>query len=321
MKKILKGLVTFVAFAACFGAFAFGGATKASADLYYDSKVELEGRTPECALVLEEAKIKNMTDWGYYNVDGEDVWYFSGDDVGGEGKNPEIRFVTDGTQTKTKPYTYAPMQVDRFSFSYRIDNKSNHKGVDDLDTQYIVQILCSDGSYPIILPEINADGGWHTIYVDEFTRVSNAFVVASTYGGVDDLFCGFLFKMAGLDGELMISNIEIVSNGAVLEPLNPYEEPEVPETSEEDSSVDSVPVESEVPEESEDIYLESEWEEPASDSLWFDTEEEGSAVESVTSEEEGVLAMFGCGSVTSGISTVLALAGVGFVMAVSKKKE
>ena len=313
MKKIFKAVVTAVSLVACLGAFAFGSSTKASADLHWTTMEKLEGRTPECALFLEEPKVKNMTDYGYYNVDGQDVWYFYGDNKGGERQNPEIRFVTEGTDTTKKidgKYTFAPMQVDSFSFDYRIDNKTGYTRVDDSSSPYIVQILASDGTYPIIIPDINEDGGWHTIYVDQWTPVSNA--AGNTYESINHLFSGIIFKMAGLDGELMISNIDVVVNGYSLPPLNPYEEPELPETSEE-PEVPEVSEEPELPETSQEPEVPEVSEEP--------TTSEPSTNEPTTSEKEGVLAMLGCNATASGASVLLGLAGAGFVMAIRKRKE
>ena len=343
MRKLFKAVVAAVSLVACLGAFSLNG-TKASADLHWTTMEELEGRTPECALFLEEPKIKNMTDFGYYNIDGEDVWYFYGADMGGSGKNPEIRFVTEGTDTTVKindSYTFAPMQVDSFSFDYRIDNDTTLRQVDDVGAKYIVQILASDGTYPIILPEINEDGGWHTITVNQYTPIHNIHG-ATTYADVDHLFSGFLFKMAGLDGELMIANIQLKSNGADVPVLNPYEEPEEPSDS----------VEPELPETSE----EPEWEESASESLWVDDEEEPTseqpeesdiqepASDNVATDEEeptseqpqasvepeqneeggfidGVKEKLGCSATMGGSAVMLALAGAGIVMAIRKKKE
>ena len=323
MRKLFKAVVAAVSLVACLGAFALNG-TKASADLNWTTMEKLEGRTPECALFLEEPKIKNMTEWGYYNVDGEDVWYFYGD--GMQTANPEIRFVTEGTDTTKKingSYTFAPMQVDSFSFDYRIDNKTKQDYVIDIGAKYIVQILASDGTYPIIRPEINEDGGWHTITVNQFTPVMNSGNGATTYEGIDHLFSGVIFKMAGLDGELMIANLNLKVNGVDIPVLNPWDEPEEP--------LDSV--EPELPETSE----EPEWEEPASDSLWEDDEEEPTSEQPQASEESEVdeqpteneeggfvndaKEMLGCSSTMGGTSVLFALAGAGVMMAIRKKKE
>ena len=311
MRKLLKTITMAVCLCACAGSFALGATTKASAELYYETMDPLIGRTPECALVLEEAKIKNMTDWGYYNVDGEDdVWYFMGN--GTATANPEIRFITDGTQTVTKPYTLEPIYVESFSFMYRIENSASGN-VEDTNTKYIVQILASDGSYPIIRPTITENGDWNTVEVNQFTPVSNSLNGATTYAGVADMFCGFLFKMGNLNGELMISNIEIVTRGgAILPPLNPYEEPELPETSEEPEAPE-VSEEPELPETSQEPEVPATSEEP--------TTSEPSTNEPTTSEKEGVLAMLGCNATASGASVLLGLAGAGFVMAIRKRKE
>ena len=178
-----------------------------AASLSYESKTQLDA-APASDVTLEEAKIKNMTTWGYYNVDGEDVWYFSGD--GTASGNPEFRFITDGTQTQTKPYTFAPVAVDGFSFKYKLAN-DDEKEVKDMAGQginYIVQILASDGTYPIFQPEIVADGVWHTVSFDLTTACSwNGENV--TMDSVNELFSGFIIKMGGLNGELMIADVQI----------------------------------------------------------------------------------------------------------------
>ena len=327
MKKLFKTIVTVVSLCACLGSFAFGGATKASADLYWTTMEPLIDRTPECALILEEAKVKNMTDFGYYNVDGVDVWHFVGENKGGNGVNPEIRFVTEGTQTRTKPYTLEPTTVDSFSFWYRIDNDTNYRYVDDTESQYIVQILCSDGSYPVIKVTVIEDGGWHMISIDENTPVSQSNVGDNMYSQVKNKFCGFLFKMAGLDGEFMIMDIELCNRGAILPPLNPYDEPELPEesgdveTSEESTEIES-PVTSEELESSKDSSSVSEWEEPASDNLSTDDEEVASDTAQPGEEEDsGILAQLGCASTLGGGTVLLTLASAGFVMAIRKREE
>lgn len=321
MKKLFKGIATALCIGACAGSFALGDTAKALADLTYTTMEELVDRTPPCALILEEEKIKNMTDWGYYNVDGEDVWYFYGNNNGGVGANPEIRFITEGTQTKTKPYTFAPITVDRFSFSYRISN-DREAYVDDITSNYIVQILCSDGTYPIIVPEIRVDNAWHTITVDANTPIQNG-SGNSFYGQISHLFSGFIFKMGGLDGDFMISNIEVVVDGYAMDPLNPYEEPVAPpceippvedERDEEDElpKVSALPVESDAPEVSEEEEAPITSEQPSASANPKTSEAPENA------QEEGKT---GCSSTISGVYAVLTLAGVGVVTAIRKKKE
>ena len=169
---------------------------------------------PESPLTLETAKIKNMTEWGYANIGGEDVWTFYGD--GTATANPEIRFVTDGTDTSVKvngSYTFAPVEVNAFSFSYKLIN-TDEKGVADLASKnYIVQELASDSTYPIFTPDIVADGQWHTVTIDKTTALYNT-SLGNTFDDVNHLFSGFIFKMGGLNGTLMIKDIEIVDANA-----------------------------------------------------------------------------------------------------------
>lgn len=314
MKNALKGILTAACALICVGGIALNG-TNAAAYTNCDDKTELTDRTPECALFLEEAKVKNMTDWGYYNVNGEDAWYFYGD--GSATGNPEVRFVTEGTQTVTKDpitnlYTFAPITIDSFSFTYRLDN-DGEKGVVDLETEdYIVQILASDGTYPIFVPTIKNDGDWYTVTIDENTECNwNGMYVPMNQ--VKHLFSGFIFKMGGLKGDLMIKDIVVTSNGAELPPLNPYDgETETPETSEE-------------PTESKDIWLDSEEletsEEPAT-SEELETSEESATSETsyppmncLPDEEKG------CGATISSVYALGALTVAGFVVSLRKKKE
>ena len=263
MNKFIKGIVTAVCLFSCIGAFAFGGTTKASADLFGGRKEELVGKKPKCALFLEEEKIKNMDDWGYYEVVGRDCWYFAAEGVGGQGKNPEIRFITEGTQTKTKPYTYAPVTVTSFSFEYCIENSSTEYVDDQFGEQYIVQILCSDGSYPIVPVYVIADGAWHTITIEGDTQIQSS--DNPTYFHLQDLFSGFLFKMGGLDGELLISNIQVFANGYLMPSLGwddeEEETSEIPEVSEE-SAMSETPKTSEEPATSENASAGDLTEEP-----------------------------------------------------------
>ena len=181
--------------------------------IYTQEEATATGKTPiatlpESTIALEEAKIKNMHEWGYYNTEGKDVWYFYGD--GTAAKNPEIRFVTPGTNTTTKvdgKYTYAPKTIEGFSFKYKLTN-TDEKGVADLpSSNYIVQMLASDGKYPIFTPEIIADGEWHTVTITADSVCTNG--AAGTLGEMKDLFSGIVFKMGGFNGELMIADIVV----------------------------------------------------------------------------------------------------------------
>lgn len=217
MKKILTGILATLCVGALVGGAMLANNVNASAatnlPIAKDDIFELDA-PPACRLTLEETKVKGIKagNWGYCNAEGDDVWYFSHDGTP-TSNNPEIRFVTDGTQTMSKPYTYAPIEVESFSFDYRIANDGEADVADLENTHYIVQILASDGTYPIILPFIQDDGEWHTITVNQTTPITNGGGNRVQYRDVDYLFAGFLFKMGGLDGEFMIRNINIVVVG------------------------------------------------------------------------------------------------------------
>ena len=345
---------------ACVGTFALGGVT-ASAQLMQDSWTPLEDRTPECALLLEEAKIKNMTDFGYYNVDGQDVWYFAGD--GTQTKDPELRFVTEGTQTVTKPYTLASQTVSKFSFDYKIENSGEKYVTDKVGYPYIVQILCEDGSYPIITPKIEAEGEWHTVEVAPSTGIENSFLFGATqYRDIDDMFCGFLFKMGGLNGELMIANITVYDEYNVpMEPLNPVvdksssaEESSLEmvesslaseESSEEESSIESSESfiesveESSIEESSEVSFVEEsssaseevasseEESESTSSSLVESSPISSSSSSSAPASSSPVstppfpMIGFGCTATVSGVYALVTLVAAGVVVAIRRKKQ
>ena len=198
-------------------------AANAATTLTYTEKTQL-ATPPASQLSLEEAKNKGMTGYGYYNVDGEDVWYFTSDGTKPGGKDPEIRFVTPGTDTTVKvngSYTFAPKTVDGFSFSYRLANDTE-AGVADLPaSNYIVQVLASDGSYPIFTPSIVADGQWHTVNIDLTTPCTWAKAAEDdtevNFDDVNELFSGFIFKAGNLNGELMIADIYIRETKTKLE--------------------------------------------------------------------------------------------------------
>jgi len=283
MRKIVKSVLATLCIGACMGAYALGGGITAKAVyldyLYYETKVELDA-PPACYLHLEEEKIKNMTDWGYYNIDGDDVWYFYGD--GSMSGNPEVRFVTEGTDTTVEvngSYTFAPVEAEEITFSYRIAN-DGERGVDDIVTlDYIVQILASDGSYPIVngsdvMDYVIADGNWHTITIDQYTPITNG--AGTTYGDVAHLFSGFIFKMGGLEGEVTIADIVITIDGVDHTGIVEDEEESSEEISSEEASSEEVSSE----ELSSDEVSEITSEEVSSEVI-----EETSSVEEVVSEE------------------------------------
>ena len=315
MKNVFKKIMCVGCVGACAGSFALGGVITASATLKEDGWTTLQDRTPECALILEEAKIKNMTDFGYYNVEGQDVWYFASD--GKQANNPEIRFVTEGTQTVDKPYTLVSQTVSKFSFDYKIENSGEKDVVDLPGRSYIVQILCEDGSYPISAPNVKADGKWHTIEITQNTVVENSFIPAATqYRDIDELFCGFLFKMGGLDGELMIANITLYNQyNTEIEPLNPFvgeassAEEESSEEEDKDSTVESS---------SKGSSTASSQKESSSTSSAKDSSVTSSS--SANSSSAAVLG-FGCVSSISGAYALTALAATGVVIGIRRRKK
>lgn len=296
MKKIMAGIVTALCVGVVAGATTTNFCTADAAKLVYDR--EKLQNPPACFLSLEEGKVKNMTDWEYCRVDDEyDAWYFYGDGSATDDNNPEVRFVADGVQTIEKPYTLTPITVSEFSFEYCIENTAPAGVVDIPQQDYIVQILGADTLYPIIIVDINADGDWHTITVDSstaFYRTSGG--NATTYGEYQDNFCGFIFKMGGLDGEFMIRNITVY-DAYGMELL-----PEIDE-SEDDGGDESL---------SEEV-VESNDESSSITSV--------ESVSSTASVQEGTTAKKGCGSFGVGTMGLATLTAAGVVLGVSKKKR
>ena len=296
MKKIMAGIVTALCVGVAAGVATTNFYTADAAKLVYDR--EKLQNPPACFLSLEEGKVKNMTYWEYCRVDEEyDAWYFYGDGSAEDDNNPEIRFVLDGVQTTEKPYTLNPITVSEFSFEYCMENTAPAGVVDMKHKDYIVQILGANGLYPVICVDIDADGDWHRITVDATTNFyANTGKDALTYGDYQDQFCGFLFKMGGLDGEFMIRNITVY-DAYGMELL-----PEIDE-GEDDSADENL---------SEEVVESND----ESNSI---TSVEG--VSSTTSVQAGTTAKKGCGSFGVGTMSLTALAAAGVVLGISKKKR
>lgn len=147
---------------------------------------------PTGILHIETGKVKNMTYNGVYNVDGKIAYHFVNETVTG---NAETRFVTEGTKTTEKPYVFAQRYVTGFSFSYKINNTAT-SNVADIAAQYITQILGSDGSYDILTFNAVADGEWHEYSYTLTEEQSNK-------------FAGFIVKMGGLSGEMLIGDVNV----------------------------------------------------------------------------------------------------------------
>ena len=290
MKKVVAGILTTLCVGVVAGAATTNTFVADAAKLVYDR--ETLQNPPACVLSLEEGKVKHMTYWEYCCVDEEyDAWYFYGDGSAQGDDNPEIRFVLDGVQTTSKPYDLPPTTVSSFSFEYCMENSDPAGVVDLMNQNYIVQILGADGLYPIIRVNVQADGDWHTITVDSSTEIIGV-NDAQRYGQYQDQFCGFLFKMGGLDGEFMIRNITLYD-------------------------VDGMEMLPEIDESESDSADESFSEEVAESDVSTSVE----SVSSVTSVQNGATAKKGCGSFGVGTMSLTALTMAGVALGVSKKKR
>lgn len=308
MKRFVTSILTALCVGATVGALATDSVAASASQLMYER--ETLQNPPACALTLEEAKVKNMTAWEYCRVDGEyDAWYFMGD--GSASGNPEIRFIADGVQTVTKPYTLVPMEVGSFSFEYCIVNDDPKDVADLAGHDYIVQILGADGAYPIIPVNISAYGDWNTIMVDETTKFYATLDGAETYGQYKNNFCGFLFKMGGLDGEFMIRNIVLYDfDGNEIVP-----ETDTPEEGGDVSSEESISSEETVSSEK-NSFSEDDYDSEKDNVGTFESDSNGSLAGQGTS-----IPKKGCGSFGVGATALGALAAAGVVLGVHKKKR
>ena len=153
---------------------------------------------------MEEAKIKKIDSWSK-SEDG--VYTFV--DATADG-NPEIRFVTENTDTTQKDpdtglYYFDPKTIVSFSFDIAITNDAP-ANVADIEAAYIVQTLNSDGTYSIYVPEITANGEYQTITLTAETVFSDG----KTLADVSSLFSGFIFKAGNINGSFSIKNINVV---------------------------------------------------------------------------------------------------------------
>ena len=183
-----------------------------------------------CVMPLEEGKVKNLTSWGYYDSNGDgaaDVWAFSGN--GTATAQPEIRFSTPGTDTTpgSSSRVYAPKAFTSISVEYNITN-SGTELAESSTTQYLLQILGategtgSPNQYYYHIPEIIADGAWHTLTIDlssEFSGGSNESLPmnVTSFDDINDIVCCWNFKMGkDFNGEVMLRNFTAVEEVAVL---------------------------------------------------------------------------------------------------------
>ena len=183
--------------------------TTTTAIVYFTEVLGIEKAAEEGGLHLEEAKIKNIDSWSK-SEDGAYTFV----DATANG-NPEIRFVTEGTDTTVKvdgKYTFAPKTIVSFSFDIAMTNSEPVDiGADFAGASYIVQILGSDGNYYGIKVELAEDGSTQTVEITGETVIQKSGVEEQqTVADVANLFSGFIFKCGNVNGSFTISNINVV---------------------------------------------------------------------------------------------------------------
>ena len=180
----------------------------------------------DCAMPLEAGKVKKIKAWGYYDSDEDgigDVWAFQGD--GTANGQPEIRFSTPGTDTTPSDTSrvYAPKAYDSISVEYNITNSGTGLA-ESSTTSYLLQILGatagtgSPNQYYYHVPDITADGEWHTLTIDLNSAFSggsneNLPMNVSTFDDINEIVCCWNFKIAqDFNGEVMFRNFTVVES-------------------------------------------------------------------------------------------------------------
>ena len=167
---------------------------------------------PTWELHLEELKIKGYTEHHLETMVGHDgvtettAYVFSAE--GDTSPNPEIRFVTEGTQTSSKPYdlvAYA-QPVTTVRFWYKLTNTSE-KNVSDGSFPYLLQVLATDGKYPLINWQPVADGLWHSWCMEVPTAYD--WKDGNDPVNYQDKFAGFIVKMGDINGQLAIADAQL----------------------------------------------------------------------------------------------------------------
>ena len=175
------------------------GAGVAAISHVQESKVafaEVVSTEPVSVLHLDQTKIKGYDEHYYETMTGHTgsgitAYVFSAD--GDCAVNPEIRFVTEGTEGDTKVAYGSAVTTARFW--YKLTNTSE-KNVADGDFPYLLQVLDSEGTYPLINWQPVVDGEWHSWCME----------VPETY---QSRFAGFLVKMGDINGSLVVADIEL----------------------------------------------------------------------------------------------------------------
>lgn len=167
------------------------------------AKAEVVLTEPDGDLKLETGKIKGYTEHHFETMkgpSGDEVTSYVFSATGNTSIYPEIRFITDGTQTVTKPYDLVAEETVEVHFWYKLVN-SSPKNVNDGDWPYLLQVLGTDGTYPNHPWTPVVDGEWHL-----------AVLATDDY---HDKFAGMLVKMGDINGSLTIANIKTYSTTVV----------------------------------------------------------------------------------------------------------
>ena len=151
---------------------------------------------PTGPLHLETSKVKSFSDFHFETMEGPSgdtitTYYFAAGS-GAKAANPEVRFITDGTNTSSSPKVFAAVDTTEVHFWYKLANDSE-KSLGDPDKPYMIQILDSDGGYNAVNWDPVNDGKWH---VTKFTTDAK-----------HDKFCGFVLKAGDMNGSLVVADI------------------------------------------------------------------------------------------------------------------
>lgn len=150
---------------------------------------------PTGPLHLETSKVKSFSDFHFETMEGPSgdtitTYYFAAGS--GAKANPEVRFITDGTNTSSSPKVFAAVDTTEVHFWYKLANDSE-KSLGDPNKPYMIQILDSDGGYNAVNWDPINDGEWH---VTKFTTDTK-----------HDKFCGFVIKAGDINGSLVVADI------------------------------------------------------------------------------------------------------------------
>lgn len=153
---------------------------------------------PASELHLDQTKIKNVS-IQYETMTGhngnEVTAYVASASGLASGKNAEYRFVTEGTEGNTKvAYSKA---VESVRFWYKLTN-SSERNVADGAFPYLLQVLDSEGTYPLRSWTPNVDGEWHQQTMDVGSDFYNR-------------FAGFVVKAGDLNGSITVADIQLIT--------------------------------------------------------------------------------------------------------------